>query len=55
MKAPENPNKRQRVFVVSGVDHKSMRLIFKVFSLNSEMRTELSLTQYHTKIEPFGH
>ena len=44
MRAPENPNKKQKVFVIERIDQKCLNMIFWAFKINKEMRTEMSLT-----------
>ena len=55
MRAPEDPREHQKIFLITEMDHDSLRLIFKAFRLNPEMRTEMSMSQLITKIVPFTH
>lgn len=43
MNFQRNPNKKQRVYVITEINHRCLKMIFKAFKLNEEMLMEMSL------------
>lgn len=44
---------RQKVFVITNIERRCLKFIFKAFNLNRDMLMEMSLKQEFTKIVPF--
>jgi len=53
MKAPKDQEKKQKVFLVQGIDSQCLRLLIKAFNINRELKHEMQLGQLITKVVPF--